>query len=444
MIWPLQSQCDAFYGDPRGPGDEVNPAWESANLVEVTCPWTLNTGGTIRIHRKCAESLARVLSATWEACGRSQVRVQELRYHIFDGSFNYRAKRGGTTLSMHAYAVALDWDAKDNEQHSMSHLFTHDSPLVQEFIREGWIWGGDWSPGSIDAMHFQAARVHGDAVIVVGGGDTVSKPDDPNALIDLRFGSSGELVGVLQQRLFVDNIFGHVTEDAVKAFQKEHGLKVDGIVGFDTWKVLFKTPPVPVPHTIPGPTPQPLSTQMRLVGKASWFGGPADTGVEPSEGLAFIDEVSDQPSIFLSEQPPHTTGLARRLDPTKSYIACRWDYNKFPKQSLLKHKAKVKSVKTGLEFTAWPADWGPGEQTGRVADLSPTLLSSLGIDTDDTVEVIYPYNAPAEPAPVDEVVRMSTSADPSMQFDLWGVLKAIGMALMNLLKAPPPSPPPPK
>ena len=23
-----------------------------------------------------------------------------------------------------------------------------------------WIWGGDWSPGSIDAMHVQAARVH--------------------------------------------------------------------------------------------------------------------------------------------------------------------------------------------------------------------------------------------------------------------------------------------
>jgi len=44
----------------------------------------------------------------------------------------------------------------------------------------------------------------------------------------------------------------------------------------------------------------------------------------------------------------------------------------------------------GKEFLAWPADWGPNENTGRVADLSPGLMEALGLNTDDEVEVIYP------------------------------------------------------
>jgi hypothetical protein len=40
---------------------------------------------------------------------------------------------------------------------------------------------------------------------------------------------------------------------------------------------------------------------------------------------------------------------------------------------------------------AYPADWGPHENTGRVADISPGLMQYLGIETDDEVEVIFPY-----------------------------------------------------
>src|SRR6478736_3583346 len=69
------------------------------------------------------------------------------------------------------------------------------------------------------------------------------------------------------------------------------------------------------------------SAMTRLSGKVSWFGGPADTGVSPDEGLAFIYDVEDAPYLFLAEQPPDTTGLARRLNPETYYIACRWDYD---------------------------------------------------------------------------------------------------------------------
>lgn len=131
---------------------------------------------------------------------------------------------------------------------------------------------------------------------------------------------------------------------------------------------------------------------MRLTGKCSWFGGPQDTGVAPDEGLAFIYDVSDAPDLFLPEQPPGTTGLARRLDPAGSYIACRWDYDQYPKPSLLEHMARVTATKTGKWFLAAPADWGPNENTGRIADLSPGLMEALGISTDDEVEVTYPFD----------------------------------------------------
>jgi N-acetylmuramoyl-L-alanine amidase len=127
---------------------------------------------------------------------------------------------------------------------------------------------------------------------------------------------------------------------------------------------------------------------MRLTGKVSWFGGPEDMGVDADEGLAFIDSVSDKPELFLPAQPSGTTGLARRLDPDQFYIATRWNYDVTSKEDLLDMRVLVRAT-TGKQFFAYPADWGPHEDTGRVADISPGLMAALGIDTDDEVEVLY-------------------------------------------------------
>lgn len=61
-------------------------------------------------------------------------------------------------------------------------------------------------------------------------------------------GSKGDEVKRIQERLKalgyykgpVDGDFGKGTEGAVKAFQKDHGLAVDGSVGPKTWKALFQ------------------------------------------------------------------------------------------------------------------------------------------------------------------------------------------------------------
>jgi N-acetylmuramoyl-L-alanine amidase len=125
-------------------------------------------------------------------------------------------------------------------------------------------------------------------------------------------------------------------------------------------------------------------------GRASYFGGPDDEGVSPSEGLAFIFAVEDAPQLFLPFQPEGTTGLARRLNPYVHYVACRWDYAQTPKSMLVEKVALVRAQKTGIALKAFAADWGPNQNTGRVADLSPSLMEDLGIKTDDQVEVTFP------------------------------------------------------
>lgn len=162
-IWPLQKDCNAFYGNPGNTSAQW-AIWEAANLVDVLCPWVLHMDKLniveIRIHKKCADSLKTVLGNIWDAVGHDQSAIETLHYDQFSGSYNQRPMRGGSARSMHGYGCALDFDYDDNLFHATKHLFQDNSLIVVKFKEEGWQWGGDWSPGSVDAMHLQAARVH--------------------------------------------------------------------------------------------------------------------------------------------------------------------------------------------------------------------------------------------------------------------------------------------
>lgn len=56
----------------------------------------------------------------------------------------------------------------------------------------------------------------------------------------VKLGSSGEDVKKLQRalNLYVDGIFGSLTQEAVKEFQRSHGLTADGVVVERTWAAL--------------------------------------------------------------------------------------------------------------------------------------------------------------------------------------------------------------
>ena len=99
------------------------------------------------------------------------------------------------------------------------------------------------------------------ALLAVSAGDAVSKQQ--NGILVLRRGSMGEKVEGLQRRLHVhgfavaiDGDFGAGTETAVRTFQTQRGLTVDGLVGRGTLKALAADPvpiPSPRPHANPGP-----------------------------------------------------------------------------------------------------------------------------------------------------------------------------------------------
>jgi N-acetylmuramoyl-L-alanine amidase len=158
-------------------------------------------------------------------------------------------------------------------------------------------------------------------------------------------------------------------------------LRIDGDVVVSVNGQDLHTPPTEVPDIL-----------FSAVGACSWFGGPEDDGVAPDEGLAFLFEVDDAPTLFLPVQPPGTTGLARRLNPDRMYVACRWDYEVTPKDMLADQDKFAVVTANGRSVLARPADWGPHHSTKRAADLSPGLMEALGIATEDVVTVEYPVS----------------------------------------------------
>src|SRR5919199_3358966 len=82
-------------------------------------------------------------------------------------SFNYREVTGGGRLSNHAYGRAVDINTFENPyikgetvlprgshyDPKVAGTFTADSPVVREFKRLGWAWGGDWTTPR-DYQHF--------------------------------------------------------------------------------------------------------------------------------------------------------------------------------------------------------------------------------------------------------------------------------------------------
>lgn len=149
--WPYPDQASLrrFYGEP---GDE-------SNLVTIEFPYPMFYDGKrvtkTRVHKKCAESLLRVLNDIRGMLPSSPDIVDDAQ--DYGGCFNFRPKRGGTSWSLHAWGAAIDLDADDNSFRD-SWPVKADMPfaIIEAFAREGWVsaaafWG-------YDAMHFQATR----------------------------------------------------------------------------------------------------------------------------------------------------------------------------------------------------------------------------------------------------------------------------------------------
>jgi hypothetical protein len=166
------------------------------------------------------------------------------------GSYNCRKITGGSTLSAHAYGIAVDvnWDTNPYVRGGlvtdMPRAMTDE---IQEIrTNEGvrvWRWGGDWdhrpdtSHRFYDAMHFEVIATP--AELAVGIPRAITQPRIAG-WPTLKRGSTGPAVRHLQELLaiHIDGAFGPKTETAVTLFQRSRGLVVDGVVGPQTWTAL--------------------------------------------------------------------------------------------------------------------------------------------------------------------------------------------------------------
>jgi hypothetical protein len=155
--WPNQPDCAAFYGDPR------LSDFEGKHLVVMPVPWLMVTAWDgkpvkgIRVNRKCADSLARILAVIWSAAGKSQDIINEWGLNKYGGGYAFRQMRNGKSLSMHSYGCAVDFDPSFNAMGDPDPHLADCQIVIAAFEAEGWAWGGRWS--NPDGMHFQAARV---------------------------------------------------------------------------------------------------------------------------------------------------------------------------------------------------------------------------------------------------------------------------------------------
>ena len=175
--------------------------------------------------------------------------------------FCYRNIRGGSTLSAHAYGLAIDLEADANpmtKNKGAAHTMPGSSGDIA--ARYGFEWGGNWR-STVDFMHFQwkagspaeannrVADMGGTpgpvpAAAPGGGGDLVklAQAMDSCAAGVQKQGQTNDctklaqviLAGKFGYRIAADGDFGPATHNAVVAFQQSKGLSADGVIGKNT------------------------------------------------------------------------------------------------------------------------------------------------------------------------------------------------------------------
>lgn len=121
----------------------IDPAWLEANIVRARVPVL----GSVTCHERIIPQLTEALLEI-EREGLGPL------VDTYDGCFNPRMQvSDGTTLSRHAYGVAIDINAATNRYGGVPSM---DPRIVGIMESWGFTWGGRW-PVS-DGMHFEFVR----------------------------------------------------------------------------------------------------------------------------------------------------------------------------------------------------------------------------------------------------------------------------------------------
>lgn len=164
IVWPnetVAALCE-FYGDPRGRNGKSNPAWESANLVDWVPPypmyysWALHDQiKSMHIHKRALPAFDAAFKEVLAVLGYEYIVAHHL--NITGGAFCFRVERGGSRLSVHSWAAAIDMDPQHNPfPHKwIANMGFLDLQFVAILKKHGFYWRGDRIHGDNDPMHLQ-------------------------------------------------------------------------------------------------------------------------------------------------------------------------------------------------------------------------------------------------------------------------------------------------
>lgn len=153
-VWPQQRDVLKYYGQI------------GANHARLKFPypmrldWDLSTTvETTTVHEKVHDSAERVFKRILSHYGL--VEIRRLGLDQFGGCYNPRKMRGGSAWSMHAWAIAFDFDPDRNQLNWGRDRAELAKPAYDAFWRfwteEGWLSLG--KARNFDWMHVQAARL---------------------------------------------------------------------------------------------------------------------------------------------------------------------------------------------------------------------------------------------------------------------------------------------
>ncbi len=240
---------------------ELRTAWAPPCDPSTMVAVELVQGVSVECHASAATAV-RALGRVLEAHGYA-VRAGDT------GAYNCRQITGGTGHSLHAFGIAIDINWNTNPYRADNVLVT-DMPRAMvrsaQRIRSGngvqvWGWGGNYRRLK-DPMHYEIVCTPEDLATGIDW-DTVKqalpRAEPPRRWPVVCRGDRGPAVEKLQGLLGIVapgdpgfGTFGPRTEAAVRAYQRGHGLDVDGRVGRQTWTALLSAQPAVGPAE-PGP-----------------------------------------------------------------------------------------------------------------------------------------------------------------------------------------------
>lgn len=122
-----------------------DPAWVSAHIATEAVPILGNVTCNKLIFPQLRAALLEVVD---------RGLADEIHPDEYAGCYYPRFIAGSTTLSNHAFGLALDFNVPGNQRGTVGEI---DRDVVQIFKSWGFAWGGDWS--YTDPMHFEMNRL---------------------------------------------------------------------------------------------------------------------------------------------------------------------------------------------------------------------------------------------------------------------------------------------